>query len=175
VHINALEFIVLILQLAAINTRCRDMPPAIATRLFPLGLPDIPVWLGRTDNMVSKSWESKASATGRQGQSLLSVYSELLRTTRVATQCTHVSGVTNIVADDISRNDFSSPFQLRRQQLFATHPSLTCLDYFLPSPALIQLLTSKLYSAPAPIPCVLPKILGHFVPADCTTLSSPSI
>jgi hypothetical protein len=25
---------------------------------FPLGRPNIPVWLGKTDNTVSKSWET---------------------------------------------------------------------------------------------------------------------
>lgn len=175
VHINALEFVVLILQLAAVHVRLQSLPEKYRALAFQGLSPNIPVWLGRTDNMVSSSWESKASAKGKQGQSLLGIYSELLRITRVATMCTHVAGIDNDCADDISRNDFSISLPSRCHKLFATHSLLKSMDYFLPSATLIQLLTSRLFSEPVPTRCVLPKTLGRFVPAGFTTLSSPSI
>ena len=175
VHINALEFIVLILQLAAIRTRLDGASPSEALTYFPGGVPDIPVWFGETDNTVSASWENRATARTSQGQGLVSIYAELLRVSFIHTQCEHLAGVLNVVADDISRNDFSLPAPDRCTQLFRKHPSLASLDYFLPSPELLQLLTSRLYSRPNRGPCVLPTVLGQFVPAGCTTFGSVSI
>ena len=172
VHINSLEFIVVILQLAAVITRFRTLPPALASRVFPSGVPSIPVWLGRTDNLVSRAWEVKATSKSSQGQALVAVYSGLLRLGRVHTMCTHVAGKANVVADDISRNDFSQPFPIRSSQLFQRHPCLKGFAYFLPSPALLRLLTSRLFSEHAPTQCVLPKNLGHFAPDSSTTSSS---
>jgi hypothetical protein len=176
VHINSLEFIIVILQLAAIHTtRLATATPQEAQLYFPAGVPDIPVWLGETDNTVSLSWEHRATARTSQSQALVSVYAELLRTSFVHTQCKHLSGALNTVADDISRNDFSLPAPARCSQLFRKHPSLASLDYFQPSPELLRLLTSRLFSKPSLGPCVLPTVLGQFVPAGCTTFGSVTI
>jgi hypothetical protein len=176
VHVNALEFIVVILQFAAVKARLEDRTASSAALpCFPDRMPDIPVWLGRTDNTVSASWENRATSRSPQGQSLVSVYAELLRTSRIHTRCDHIDGIINTVADDISRNDFSLPSPLRCSQLFQKHPLLASLDYFLPSPELLQLLTSRLYSRHSLGPCVLPTVLGQFVPAGCTTFGSVSI
>ena len=165
VHINSLEFIVLLLQLAAIRVRLDTMTLDDETTFFPDGRPAIPVWYGETDNSVSKSWENRATARTSQGQGLVSVYAELLRTTTVHTQCEHLAGKLNTVADDISRNDFSLSFSARCPQLFQKHPFLESLDCFLPSPEFLLLLSSRLYSRHIPVPCVLPRVLGHFEPA----------
>lgn len=175
VHINALEFIVIILQLAAIRTRLETMTPHTTALYFPNGRPDIPVWLGETDNTVSKSWENRATARTSQGQGLVSVYAELLRTSRVHSQCQHLAGILNLIADDISRNDFSLSFSSRCAKLFQKHPAIEHLDYFLPSPTLLQLLTLRLYSKHNPVPCVLPKVLGQFVPAGSITSGSAAL
>jgi hypothetical protein len=175
VHINALEFIVIILQLAAIKARLDLATVQDSLTYFPAGRPDIPVWLGETDNTVSKSWENRATSRTSQGQGLVSIYSELLRTSSIHTQCQHLAGVLNTVADDISRNDFSLPSNLRCSQLFLKHPSIASLDYFLPSPELLLLLTSQLYSKRSPAPCALPTVLGQFVPAGCTIFGSVTI
>ncbi|CAB9527062.1 hypothetical protein SEMRO_1935_G306360.1 [Seminavis robusta] len=172
VHINSLEFIVVVLQLAAIVTRLRTLPRNSSCPYFPKGVPAIPVWFGETDNTVSKSWENRATARTSQGQGLVSVYAELLRVAVVHTQCEHLAGVQNIIADDISRNDFSVPLFDRAQQLFLKHPCLRPLDYFLPSPELVQLLTLRLYSRHIPVPCVLPQVLGQFLPVDSTISGS---
>jgi hypothetical protein len=172
VHINALEFIVVILQLAAIKTR---LGASDAANYFPDGVPNIPVWLGETDNTVSASWENRATARSSQGQGLVAIYAELLRTSFIHTQCRHLAGVLNVVADDISRNDFSLSSSPRCSQLFRKHPSLASLDYFLPSPELLQLLTSQLFSRHSLGPCDLPTVLGQFVPAGCTIFGSASV
>ena len=175
VHINALEFIVVILQLAAIRVRIDTMSHSGEAAMFPGGLPNIPVWLGETDNTVSKSWENRATARTSQGQGLVSIYAELLRTSRIHTLCQHLPGDLNIVADDISRNDFSLASVARCTKLFRTHPSLASWDFFLPSLELLQLLTSRLYSRHMRVPCVLPTVLGRFVPAGCITFGSATL
>ena len=98
----------------------------------------------------------------------MAVYAELLRTTHIHTRCDHLAGVENIIADDISRNDFSLPYSARREQLLQRHPSLRPLDYFLPSQELIRLLESCLFlelelefSMP-----VLPPVLGQMLPGS---------
>ena len=165
VHINSLEFIVIILQFAAVITRLGTADPDHLRSYFPSGVPDIPVWLGETDNTVSKSWENRGSTGSRHGQSLVSVYAELLRRARIHTQCEHVAGVDNDIADAISRNNFSLPPSARWPQLFLKYPSIGTYDFFLPKPEFLQLLTSSLFSPYKPEVPVLPPVLGHFIPA----------
>jgi hypothetical protein len=170
-----LEFIVVILQLAAICARLSTATPEDCLTFFPNGTPDIPVWLAETDNTAAKSWANRATAKTSQNQGLVSIFAELLRKHRLHTQCSHVAGVLNTVADDISRNDFSLSPSARCSQLFRRHPLLASLDYFQPSPELSQLLTSRLSSRPSLGPCVLPTVLGQFVPAGSTTFGSATI
>ena len=166
VHINALEFIVIILQLAAIKVRITE--PGAGGRYFGGELPHIPVWLGETDNTVSDSWATRVSSKGAQGQGLTRVYAELLRTTEIHTTTRHLAGKLNVVADDISRNDFSLPPHARVQRIHALHPSLEHYEYFLPSAELGQHLFSHLFSGPSTEPYVLPPVLGRFLPASST-------
>ena len=175
VHINALEFVVVILQLVAIYVRLGPFQPGQSCPYFPNGRPHIPVWLGETDSSVSRSWENRATARTSQGQGLVSVYAELLRIACIHTMCDHLAGELNLVADDISRNDFSLSFTGRLDQLTLKHPSLASFDYFQPSQELLQLLTSRLFSRHNPVPCVLPKVLGQFVPAGSTTSSTVTL
>ena len=139
-----------------------------------MGKPHIPVWLGSTDNMVSKSWETKGCATSTHAQGLISIYSELLHTTvtLIHTTCEHIKGVDNIIADDISCIDFSLSLSAHLSKLCVKHPCLCTYSYFHPSPELLQLLISKLFSGPSPVPCVLPNNLGLFAPVVSTTSTS---
>ena len=171
VHINALEFIVVIIQLAAVITRLEDCASGRSdpSVYFLADVPDIPVWLVETDNMVSVAWERKATSASLQGQGLVSVYAELLRRRHVQTRCEHLAGSLNVVADDISRNDFSLPFSARVDKLYKVHPILGTLDFFQPSQELLQLLTLRLFSRLNPVPCILPAQLGRFQLVDSTT------
>ena len=175
VHINCLEYLVVLLQHAAIVVRLAEATPAQRSRWFPSGPPNLPFWLCDCDNAVSTHWDRAMSARGVPGQNLIGIAAELKRCFPLRAETQHLPGEENVVADDISRNDFSLPFPSRSAQLFAKHPSLATWDFFLPSPALLQLLYSRLFSGPAPVPCVLPTVLGRFVPAGSTTLSSPVI
>ena len=175
VHINTLEFVVIILQLAAIHTRLQMYRADELPSPFVDGIPHIPVWRCRTDNLVSKSWESKVTARTCHGQSLLGVYGELLRVASIKVETLHIPGVQNVIADDISRGDFSLPFSDRITQLYRMHPSLATYNIFLPSRGLLRSLTLSLFSGSNPVPFVLPPVLGRFVPGSSTISSSAVI
>ena len=170
VHINGLEFIVVILQLAAVLTRLEDCDAGISDPAvyFPAGIPNIPVWLVESDNVVSVMWERKATSASLQRQGLVSVCAELLRRRHIRTCCEHLAGTLNVVADDISRNDFSLSFPARIDKLYKVHPTLSTLDFFQPSPELLQVLTLRLFSRLNPVPCLLPTRLGQFLRVDST-------
>jgi len=170
VHINALEFVVVITQFAAVITRLEDCNQGLSDCgvCFPNGPPNIPVWLVESDNMVSVAWERKATSASLQGQGLVSVCAELLRRRHIQTRCDHLAGSLNVVADDISHNYFSLSFSARVEKLCKEHPMVSTLDFFLPSPELLQLLTLRLHSRLNPAPCLLPARLGQFLPADST-------
>jgi len=171
VHINALEFIVVIIQFAAVITRLEDCDQGLSdySAYFPNGPPNIPVRLVESNNMVSVAWERKPSSASLQGQGLVSVYAELLWRRHIQTRCNHLAGSLNVVADDISRNDFSLSFSAHIEKLYKEHPMLSTLDFFLPSPKLLQLLTLRLFSRLNPVQCLLPTRLGQFLPVDSTT------
>jgi len=171
VHINALEFIVVTLQFAAVITRLEDCDQGHSDcgAYFPNGPPNIPVWLVESDSMVSVAWERKATSASLQGQGLVSICAELLRHRHIQTRCDHLAGSLNVVADDISRNDFSLSFSAHVEKLHKEHPVLSTLDFFLPSPNLLQLLALRLCSRLNPVPCSLPARLGQFLPVDSTT------
>ena len=175
VHINSCEDIVKILQHAAILTRLDQATPSQLAKWFPQGKPSIPYWMCDIDNMVSNCWDRSMSTSSLVGQNLIGITSELKRQFPLRAETKHLAGKLNVVADDISRQDFSLPSSTRLPQLFAKHPSLATYDYFLPSPELIHLLSSRLFSEPLQAPCVLPKTLGRFLPAGSTTLSLPSL
>jgi len=170
VHINGLEFIIVILQLAAVLTRLEDCDAGISDPAvyFPAGTPNIPMWLVESNNVVSVVWERKATSASLQGQGLVSVYAKLLRRRHIQTRCEHLAGTLNVVADDVSRNDFSLSFPARIDKLCRVHPALSTLDFFQPSPELLQVLTLRLFSRLNPVPCLLPVRLGQFLRVDST-------
>lgn len=171
VHINALEFVIVILQLAAVTVRLATLPDAVRRRQFPNGVPAEPVLLTRTDNMTSMSWASKVTSKTLRGQQLIGLYAELLREHPIGQQADHIAGVDNIIADDISRpTDPNLTHSQRLAQIYRKQPSLKKLDYFRPSPELLSLLSSLLFASPAPGLPKVPKILGQFE-ADASTFS----
>jgi len=56
-----MEFIVVIIQFAAVITRLEDCDQGFSDYgfYFPNGPPNIPVWLVESDNMVSVAWNGR--------------------------------------------------------------------------------------------------------------------
>jgi hypothetical protein len=81
-HINCLEFAVALIQLAATITRLEEAVPPTLAPVFPVGYPDIPILLCRTDNMSNKSWASKVSSSSSSAHGLIALLASLLRQTK---------------------------------------------------------------------------------------------
>ena len=165
VHINLLEYIVVILELAMGIVALEDATHM--TSLFPSGdAPTMPVLLIRSDNMVSVNWTNNVSAKSTRGQMFVHIYAELLERTNAAVRCEHIPGDMNGIADDMSRpSTHLSNFEFHKQ-LCHKHDFLQSWMNFQPSPDLVSLLQSRLYCSQWPGPPVLPKSLGRLVPAS---------
>jgi hypothetical protein len=101
-HINCLEFLVVIIQLVAVIIRMEILTPALATTMFPEGVPLHPVVLIWTDNTAAKAWANRVSSSSVAGQNLLGIYAALLKNFQIGVQCDHIPGERNIIADFIS-------------------------------------------------------------------------
>jgi hypothetical protein len=175
VHINSLEFIIVILQLAAVITRLEHLPPHLHRAGLAAGSPTLPILLTFTDNTASKSWAQRAASSSATAQGLLFIYCELLCCYNIRQDCEHIAGVDNGLADDISRPANpppSAPF--RAVKLLNKHPFMKTWDVFQPNPKLMRMLTSQLFTAPSRVPRKLPRPLGQFVPT-ASIISSTAI
>jgi hypothetical protein len=89
----------------------------------------------------------------RQGQQLISIVAELLRTRNIGLNARRIPGVDNILADFISRpTDLNLSHSERSEQIFQMNDSVRTWDYFLPSPEFLQSITcdsSSTSSSPA--------------------------
>jgi hypothetical protein len=169
VHINSLEFIVVILQVAAVVVRLDSLSTEQRTALFPSGIPAQPILLCLTDNTAAEKWSNKVTSKSLQGQQLIGILAELLRTRNIGLNARHIPGVENILADYISRpTNFNLSHSERSEQIYQMNASARTWDFFLPSPELLQSLTCALYSTPTQGLPSLPKNLGRFVPAGST-------
>jgi hypothetical protein len=176
VHINSLEFIVMIIQLAAVIVRLETLTEAQRLAFFPSGIPAQPILLSFTDNISAKKWSNKLTSKSLQGQQLISIVAELLRTKNIGLNSKHIPGVENILADSISRPTHPNlSHSERSEQIFLMHASARTWDYFLPSPEFLQNISCALYNESTPGLPKLPKTLGRFVPAGSIISCGSSI
>jgi hypothetical protein len=154
VHINHLEFVVVLLQLAAITQLYEDnqLPHEVAA----------PVLLILTDNMTAKSWTHRVTAghSARKGQLLVSMLAELLRRCPVGVNAAYIPSKLNKKPDYVSRIPRTTPPSVRKQQVLLEEPSATTWRYFHPSPTLLYNLRSVLLTTTPNHE--IPKTLGQF-------------
>lgn len=175
-HINCLEFLLMILQLIANVVRYQSLTPEQAHRFFPSGVPALPVLRCRTDNTSAMAWANRVTAKTPEAQRLVALYSQVLRLLTVGLNGDHIQGIVNHCADFISRPSQLlplPPFYARAEQIFQRHPIMRTWHVFQPSPSLMSLLSSALSTEPWLEPPSLPQSLGQFVPITSTTLCSP--
>lgn len=163
-HINILEFLVEVVQVAAAITHVEDSPAGT--------IPHIPVLLAFTDNKSAKKWAHKVSSKSEKGQKFVSILAEMLRRSDICFHSEYIPGVENVRADFISRPDTKLTPQAWREQIYKQDARLKSWRNFLPSPELVSLMSSRLYSNAWQGPPKLPKRLGRFVPASSTTTFS---
>jgi hypothetical protein len=132
--------------------------------------------LCRTDNTAAEAWANKVTSQSSQGQRLIGVLADLLRTKNLGLNARHIAGVKNVLADFISRpTHFALSFSQRAEQIFQKHALARTWDYFLPSQELLQSLSFSLFNEQTRGHPGLPKNLGRFVPAGSTISCSPTI
>jgi hypothetical protein len=165
VHINELEFLVIILQVAMAIAYCETSNT---------GIPETPLLQIFSDNTTAISWTEKISSKSRKGQTLVRLYGELLKRFNIGITISHLPGNLNNTADLLSRPTNNSPTLLlsRLPQLTLQEPKLANWHFFLPDPALISLMGSALSSASSQTKTALPLSLGQFCPTDYSTSSS---
>jgi hypothetical protein len=175
-QINCLEFVVVLLQLAAVIVWMETMPRDIILKVFPSGLPALPIMDTGCDNCVSEGWTNKCWTRSHEGQLLLVIYSSIIQAWRVKQEVYHVPGMDNDAADHISRPYCASPSDpilsdpiLLQQQMFQRHSFLKSYMSFQPSAELLQRISSALYCNSRLEVQKPPKTLGQFVPAGSTT------
>lgn len=173
IHINLMEFVVVIVQLAASITLLEEKRLYKPLQgAFPNGIAKLAKLLIRTDNSPSQNWAHKVSAKSERGQQLVHIYAAMLERTSIAVSCTHISGTTNNLADFISRPPTHLPSPaMRHQQIFEKAPKLASYRYFRPSPELLSSLASRLFNEPWTATTTLPKQLGQFEAGDSITSS----
>ena len=177
VHINCLEFIVVILQLAAAITAFDTISPAVLKELLRTArIPAEPILLAWCDNTTAERWTNKVTANSKKGQNLVRIYAELLRSTHLGINCEHISSEDNDKADCISRPSPSLLSHAQRcEQIYQSLDHIRSWSFFQPSQELLQLLSSALFSEPWRDRPSLPKSLGRFVHVASTISSSPTL
>ena len=173
IHINIMEFVVVILQLAAVITLLEEQQfYKPLSNLFPNGIPALAKLLIRTDNSPSQNWAHKVSSKSERGQQMVHVYAALMHRTSIAISCNHIAGVNNDLADFLSRPPTHLPSPaFRHQQIFEKEHKLKSYRYFRPHPKLLSLLASRLFTEQWTAITELPKLLGQFEAAGSITSS----
>ena len=163
IHINILEFIVVILQLAAAITRAEED----ATQFAIQPLSKI---LIRTDNSPSQNWAHKVSSKSERGQLFVSIYADLLERTQLTVACNHIAGEDNDLADFLSRPIANTNSHVDRcAQIFRKEPRLEMYHFFRPTAEFLSCLHSRLFITQWQASPPLPSKLGHFVTDASTT------
>ena len=175
IHINMVEFVVVILQLAATIAVVEEQErqqPATASE-SQTKIPKLAKLLIQTDNSPSQNWAHKVSSKSDNGQQLVRTYAALLNRTSLAVHSSHIKGSTNDLADFLSRQNFNShPPAIRHQQIYEKEPKLASYRYFQPHPELLSHLESRLFNEPWTTTTTLPKQLGQFAAVGSTISSS---
>jgi hypothetical protein len=173
IHINQLEFTVMLIQLASLIVQFRSYSDHGRPMRFPQGVPSHPVALILSDNTSSISWSRKITTKSEKGQNLLGIYAELLRFYSIGDNCEHIAGIDYDIADFLSRpTDISMSSAARCEQIFQTHGFMRTWLYFRPSPALLRLISSSLLLEKWQGRPKLPENLGQFVPVESITSNS---
>jgi hypothetical protein len=104
IHINQLEMVAYLLQLAAVVTAIQD--PSQLLNDVEISLchcPTAPQWLVYVDNMATKFWGERAMASSAKGQLLLRLQVALYYKSDVNGRTKYIKSADNVLADLLSR------------------------------------------------------------------------
>jgi hypothetical protein len=134
IHINALEFVVVVLQLVGIMVALDSYPSAQLRKYFPSGVPAEPIADILCDNTSGQSWANRATSQSMSAQNLVKIFAELLAITRIGLTCSRISSKKNHIADYISRPPIvpiSRPD--RQKQILRKYTYMKSWNFFQPS------------------------------------------
>jgi len=159
VSINLLEYVTIIISYAAcviqLQNMHNDLPHPNPTLLI------------ESDNTTAVSWTRKAASSTPAGKQLAFLLTSIMvKNQHIGLSSTHISGIENTVADEISRTPslssqhslFSSLSSLRQK-----YPQLKGSQQFLPSPSLLSTIWDALLLKTVQ-PLQILDSLGHFRP-----------
>jgi hypothetical protein len=161
-HINDMEFIVIIVQLAGILTwmEVNQWHGVAPTTLF---------W---SDNTSSAAWAAAAYARSPRLRGLVELYSELLERGRIKPRSAYLTSDANHQADFISRLVSTDSPPSHHQQISLRYNGMTSFQIFRPSFELLRLIEARTYSDALAVHPRPPSNLGQFV--DVESVSSNS-
>ena len=151
ISINLLEFVVEIINYAAISTLVTQKRISLKHQY--------PVLLNWTDNKSAQAWIRKAATRTEKGKALQRLLCSLMINNPLGFKADYIEGSSNILADSISRTVASSNYSFN--DLFQNFPQINSWMRFHPSQELLSYLFSALLTGLdqglTPI-----KKLGHF-------------
>jgi hypothetical protein len=109
IHINCLEFMVVLMQVVATIVRLESSPSATLAEGWPNGFPAFPVLQSETDNTATKKWTNRVTTTSARAHWLVYLYGQLLKRSPVTVDGDWIAGKDNHVPDYISRPDLNFP------------------------------------------------------------------
>jgi hypothetical protein len=154
-HINEMEFIVILVQLAAILTRMRD---TTWTGLAPIAA----LW---SDNTSSSAWAAAVHSRSPRMQGLVELYSQLLEDSGIKPRSDHISSKDNHQADFLSRLEPSTSPTFLHTQISRQYTEMTSFQIFLPSSDFLRQIEARMSSVAPPDRHGRPNHLGQFVGA----------
>ena len=155
-HINDMEFVVIIVQLAAIITRMRETNWA---GLAPIAA----MW---SDNTSSSAWAEAVHARSPRMHGLVELYSQLLEESGIKPRSDHISSTENHQADFISRLEPSNSPTFLHAQISRQYTEMTFFQIFLPASDFLKLIEARMFSDALPDHPVQLKQLGRFVAVE---------
>ena len=157
ISINLLEFVVEIINYAAISTLIKDNLVTLAH--------EYPILLNWTDNKSAQSWIRKAATRTDKGKSLQRILCSLMINNPLGFKADYIKGETNVLADAISRTFVSNSVSFNT--LIQKFPQIQSWMRFHPSHELLSHLFSALLTGQD---LGLPQIknLGHFTRDNIT-------
>ena len=154
VSINLLEFVVEIINYAAITTLFQDKHLSVVH--------EFPILLNWTDNTSAKTWLRKAATKTKKGKPLQRLLCSLMINNPVGIRAEHIAGLSNTLADAISRVYSTSFSQISFNKIFQTFPQMKSWKRFHPSQELLSAIYLGLLQEQDCGLCP-PNRLGHFV------------
>ena len=160
VSINLLEFVVEIINYAAITTFFKNEQSSVAH--------EFPILLNWTNNTSAKTWLRKAATRTKKGKSLQRLLCSLMINNPVGIKAEHIAGLSNTLADAISRVYSTSFSQISFDKIFQNFPQMKSWKRFHPSQELLSAIYSGLLQEQDCGLCP-PNKLGHFVQGNNTS------